>query len=641
MKNVVLICILILYSNPFFGQGIAHFGNHTISREEFLTAFRKNNAQIQATDKVYRDYLNLYIRYRLKVQAAYDLKLDTLSGQITDLQNFKNQIADQYTNDEGSLNQMAEEAFTRSKKDLRVSYIYVTIPKNASPADTIKAFNRIQQAYEAVKNNRDFGEIALQYSDDPFVKNNHGDLGFITVFDLPYVIENAAYRTPKGKYSPVFRTNGGYIILKTTDKRPAEGRIHIAQILLIFPYLASITDKGETRRRADSILRALHAGSDFGEMARKLSGDNLTYQLGGVLPEFGIGKYEAGFEQTAFSLKKDGDLSAPYESEFGYHIIKRISRKPVPVKADQKYIDELKERVKSDPRVILSRNQMLQKILKQTQYKEYITPNNRLWDYTDSVLKNKKPSFSMVMNDQLILFKISTKEYTVGDWITYRKSLLSSPVLTNGKTQVEIFNMYRENSAFEYYKNHLENYNKQYAGQVSEFRDGNLLFEIMQREVWDKAAADSNGLKLFFDANSRNYWWQPGAEAIIINAPNQTSALGLQEEFRKKISSWRKTLEGFGPDIQVDSGRFEWKQIPGNRQVGTGGFTELLINADKSVQFAYIVRTYSSPSPRNFSEARGIVMNDYQKELENKWIGELKKKYPVSKNESVIKNLPK
>ncbi len=306
MKNVFLIFLLTCCSYSFYGQTLVSYGKQTISRQEFLTAFRKNNTHTKATEKAYRDYLNLYIRYKLKVQAARDLKLDTLAGQITELKNFKSQIVDQYINDEISLNQMAKEAFVRSQRDLRVSYIFVAAPKNASPADSAKAWQKIQNAYKALNGNKDFGETALQYSEDPNVKENRGDLGYITVFDLPYAMETVAYKTTPGKFSSVFRMNGGYIILKITAQRPAQGLIKIAQILIIFPFEAKDAEKLNTRKRADSIFLALKNGADFGVLAKKFSGDNLSYQLGGVLPEFGIGKYEAGFENTAFNLKKDG-----------------------------------------------------------------------------------------------------------------------------------------------------------------------------------------------------------------------------------------------------------------------------------------------------------------------------------------------
>ena len=641
MKNIVLIFFLLFCSHSFYGQTLVRYGNHTISQYEFLTAFRKNNTQVKATDKAYRDYLNLYIRYRLKVQAAYDLKMDTLPGQITEFQNFKSQVVDQYINDEISLNIMAKEAFTRSQHDLRISYIFVASPKNASPADTAKAWQKIQEAYRELKSGKDFGETALQYSEDPFVKNNRGDLDFITVFDLPYSMEMVAYHTAAGKYSAVFRTGGGYIILKKTAERPAAGRIRVAQILVAFPYQAMEIAKGESRRRADSIYQAIRAGADFGELARKFSGDNLSYQLGGVLPEFGIGKYEAGFEVTAFDLKNDGDISMPYASSFGYHIIKRIKKIPVPKVMDQKTLDELKEKIKTDPRVAVSRKQMLQTILKQTQFKEYIPAGNRLWDYTDSALQNKKPALNAGINDQSVLFQFPDKKYMVGDWIAYRKSLKSSPNLTNGKTHSEILDAYRQITAFEYYKARLEKYNAAYAAQVKEFRDGNLLFEIMQRQIWNRAAADSAGLKKYFETHSENYWWKPGAEAIIFNAVNGSSAKKLIGDLEGNINNWRKTVDSLAGQVQADSGRFELKQIPGHVRLEAGRFTEEITNPDKSVQFAYIIREYATSSPRTYDEARGLVINDYQNELENKWIEELKKKYPVTINETIFKSLPK
>ena len=641
MKNVVLIFILLVCSNTFFGQTLVRYGNKTISREEFLTAFRKNNTKIKASGKAYRDYLNLYIRYRLKVQAALDMKLDTLAGQITELQNFKSQIADQYTNDDGSLNQMAEEAFIRSQLDLRISYIFVAAPKNISPADTASAWKKIQDAYQVLKNGKDFGETAIAFSGDPNVKMNSGDIGFITVFDLPYAMETIAYKTTLGKYSPVFRTDGGYIILKKTAERKAEGRIRIAQILIAFPYQASDAAKEETKRRTDSIWKVINGGADFGEMARKFSGDNLSYQLGGVLPEFGIGKYEPGYEHTAFSLKKDGDVSEPYASSFGYHIIKRISRIPVPSKSDPKILDELKEKIKADPRVSVSRNQMLQTILKQTRFREYIPAGNILWDYTDSIFQNKKPASNAGINDQSVLFQIGDKKYSVGDWITYRKSLKSVPNLTKGKKNSEIMDSYRQTAAFQYYKSHLEKYNSAYAMQVKEFRDGNLLFEIMQQQIWNPASADSVGLKKYFEVNVKKYWWKPGAGAIIFNAANTPSALKLQSELEKNMNNWRKRIDSSGGQIQADSGRFESKQIPGNPGVTVGRFTALVTNPDKTVQFAYIIRSYAAPSPRTFEEARGLAINDYQNELENKWIALLEKKYPVIISETVFKTLPR
>ncbi|HEY4966382.1 MAG TPA: peptidylprolyl isomerase, partial [Puia sp.] len=511
---------------------------------------------------------------------------------------------------------------------------------NASPADTAKAWQKIQEAYHALSN-KDFGEVALQYSEDPFVKNNRGDIGFITVFDLPYSIETEAYATPLGKYSRVFRTNGGYVIVKKTAEEKAEGRIRVAQILLAFPYQANDAARASTRQRADSIYQAIGNGSDFGELARKFSGDNLSYQLGGVLPEFGIGKYERGFETAAYSLKKDGDVSTPYESAFGYHIIKRIKRIPTATVADQKILNDLKEKIKGDPRVAVARNRMMETILKQTNFKQVLPTDNIFWDYTDSLMQNNKAPLHSGINNQTVLFQFQDRKIFVSDWIAYRRSLKSSPNLTNGKSNLDILDAYRQIVAFEYYKQHLDKYNVAFAEQVAEFRDGNLLFEIMQRQVWNRAGADSAGLKKYFESHKEKYVWKPGAEAIIFTAPNMQAAQKLKQDLGTHSNNWRKLVDSFSGQVQADSGRFELNQLPvSSSTVGAGKLTPMQINSDKSVQFARIIRLYTLASPRTFEEARGLVINDYQNELENVWIAELKKKYPVVVNETVFNSLP-
>jgi len=566
MKNAFLIFLLTLSSYSFYGQTLVRYGNQTISRNEFLLAFRKNNSKVRATDSAYRNYLNLYIRYKLKVQEAYDERLDTLAELITELQNFKDQIVDQYLYDEGSLNQMTKEAFVRSQYDLRISCIFVAASKDSSPTEIAKAWKKINAAYRELKNHKDFNEVALKYSEDPFAKDNLGDLGYVTVFDLPYSIETVAYQTPLTKFSPVFRTDGGYIILKKTAKRHAEARIRIAQILLNIPDEAEEIERQKTLFRADSIYLALKKGADFDALSRKYSRNNLSYQLDGVLPESGIAKYEEVFAKASSNLNKDGNLSEYYES-FMFHIVNRIARKPVSAVADKKTIDELKENIKSDPRIAVSRQHLLRTILKQTGFRQYIPSEKRLWDYTDSLLKDKKPASDAGITDQSVLFQFQDKKYNVGDWIAYRNSLKYFSSITNGKKNSEILDLFRQTVAFEYYKEHLEKYNPLFAAQVSEFRDGSLLFEIMQRRVWNRASVDSEGLKKYIEVNGKNLGRKPGAEAIVSTA--------------------------------------------------------------------------AAMSPRTFDEARKLMITEYENELEIHWIEELKKKYPVTISENVLKTLPK
>jgi len=623
-------------------QTLFSYGEKAVTKEDFLKAYSKNNIEGKATEKSYRDYLELYIRYKLKVKAAYDLKLDTLPSQQTELKNFRNQVADTYMNDEESLNALVNEAYDRSRKDIHLAHIFIAVPKNANPADTLKAYQKMMSTYDALKNNKVFGETAVTWSDDASAKKNGGDMGWITVFTLPYELETLAYSTQPMHFSKPYRSKAGYHIFKNLGERKAIGKIRVAHILLSILPNATDSVKAATKQRADSIYIALVHGANFGELAKKYSGDNLSYQTGGEIADFGVGKYDSIFEATAFALGKDSAISKPILSSFGYHIIKRISRKEIPEK-NKETLDGLKQRVIADPRIAVATKKLLNKIFAQTGFKRYPVNENNLWGYTDSALQHKTiPKFSTI-DDRVALLSFNKQDVYVKEWTDYIRKAKNTPAISAGKTDSELFDKFIEATALAYYREHLENYNKEFAYQLTEFKEGNLLFEVMQRKIWDKATADSIGLKDYYSTHKDKYWWEPGADAVLFTSTNQKAADNVKNKLQGNFAGWRKMIDSSDGSVQADSGRFEMAQLPmAENKLAPGQFTSFKNNPpDNTVTCAYIIKLYNERTPRTYNEARGFVINDYQGFLEDKWIAELKQKYPVKINEAVLKSLPK
>ncbi|HMH33820.1 MAG TPA: peptidylprolyl isomerase [Puia sp.] len=635
-----------IFSGCFIRRGqaqtLVRYGDQQISKADFLKAYNKNNSSGKPTEKSYREYLELYIRYKLKVRAAYEQRLDTLPTLVAELQNFRNQVADTYMHDDAFLAKLTNEAFERSQKDVHLAQIYIADPATVSPADTMRAFIKLTRLYSDLKKGKAFSDAADEYSDDPFAKVNHGDLGYITIFSLPYALETLAYQTAPGKFSAPYRSKSGYHIFKNLGERKAIGRIRAAQILLIFPHEASVSAKADTRLRADSIYQALLKGADFSELAKKFSGDNLSYQTGGEMPEFGVGQYDPGFENAAFSLAKDGEISHPVMTAFGYHIIKRLSRKPVTAEKSKTRMDALKQQVMNDSRIEASRKAMTQKIMTLCRFKENTFNENELWTYTDSSLQNKSlPAFAG-LNASSILFWLSVKRYTVSDWIYYRNSIKNILALNRDRSNRAFLDQFEQTAAFDYYRSHLEDYNTAFAYQLNEFKDGNMLFEIMQRQVWDKASSDTLGLRAYYDSHQNNYWWESSANAILFTCANERAAEDVKSRIKNSINNWRRFADSADGKVQADSGRFELSQLPPPEQgkLRAGQSTSMLRNpADNSVTMAYIVKLYPDRLPRNYNDARGLVINDYQTFLEDQWIGKLKEKYPVKVNEAALKSL--
>jgi len=644
MKKMVFsfFAVIFIFINGINAQILFTYGNHSVSKQEFLKAYQKNNNEKSTSEKSYADYLELYVRFKLKVQAAYDMKLDTLATQKTELQNFRNQVADTYINDNSSMDKLVNEAFRRSQKDIHLAHILISVPKNATPADTLKAFQKASAAYADLKNGKDFGDVASKYSDDQTAKQNHGDLGYITVFTLPYDLENLAYGLLPGKYSKIYRSKTGYHIFKNIDVRKAIGKIRVAQILFQFPPDITESTKMNLKQKADSVYNLAMSGVNFGELAKKYSGDNLSFQTNGDLPEFGVGKYDVLFENASFALKNDGDITKPILTSFGYHIIKRLKRTPVSATENKETFNEIKQMVQADSRANISKKILLQKILTESKFKREPVDDNNLGIFTDSSFRNPSLYSLNGIDKKTILFVFPDKNITVSDWIVYVKSARNIPSLSNGKTYKELEEQFIQSTAFEYYRNHLEDYNKDFAYQLNEFKEGNMLFEIMQRSIWNKASTDTIGLKNYYDANKKKYYWEASADAVVFTCNNEGAANKVKSQLQNNIGDWKKLLNASDGSVQSDSGRFLLTQLPIPEQKGfiENQYTSFVVNQpDNTVTFAYIIKIYKERTQRTFTEARGLATNDYQNFLEEKWIEELKKKYPVKINQDVSKTL--
>lgn len=644
-KKPIIISLLLFVYSAANAQTLFSYGTKTVSRDEFLKAFNKNNAESKTGTQAYREYLELYTRFKIKVQAALDMKLDSLPAQQTELKSFRSQIASNYMNDEASMNMLVEEAIKRSGKDIQLSHIYVQLPADATTEKLQQAQEKINQAYARLQKGEAFDKVATALSEDPAVVSNKGDIGFITAFLLPYDLESIAYNTPVGKFSKPYRSKIGFHIFKNKSERRAIGKIRVAQILISFPPDASPVQKQQVALRADSLYRALQNGADFKQLARQFSNDNISYLNGGEMQEFGTGRYESAFETAAFSLQNDGDISKPVASSYGYHIIKRIQRNPVLTDKNNKTVwENYRQQIAQNDRMEVSRKLLLKKILQQTGYKKFAVNQRSLNRITDSVLAEKGVPQLPDLKTNAVLFSFPRQLVKVQDWVNYLEGIRTAQNLRAGKTNTQLFDQFVETTAQEYYRENLETYNKEFAYQVKEFKEGNLLFEIMQRKIWDRASADSAGLKKYYDEHKTNYWWEASADALILTATNDSVAEASKAILASGYSAWRPLIDKSEGGLLGDSGRFELGQLP---VVERTAFAPGLITAtvknetDNSATFCYIIKLYNNREQRSFNDARGFVINDYQNFLEEKWIAELKKKYPVKIDEAVFKSLPK
>lgn len=628
-----------------FSQPVFTYGGTPVSKEEFLKAYNKNKTPVADKEKALREYLELYTRFKLKVKAAQALRFDTLPQLKNDLENFRTQVEDSYMNDEKGLNSLVDEAFERSQKDLHVLHFYVGIDSKMKPEDTLKAWRAMREVKTKIDNGKmDYDQLVSEISFE-IIPIKGTDLGFITAFSIPYQYENIVYNLKLGETSKPYRSKNGIHVFRLIEERKSMGKWKVAQILVAFPPGSSLDPK-KYELKADSLYKLLQAGADFAELAKNNSDDKLTYLTGGEMPEFGTGKFELPYEKKVLSLTKDGDYTKPFMTQYGYHIVKRLSQTATPAdKNDAAYMFDIKQKTEQSDRITASKEKFTKEVVKMIGFKRNIAVRDAdIFKAADSVSANptaEEIKKSPVANK--VLFSFAKANIKGSDWLNFIKDYKSSPELYKGEPNAELFEKYIDITALEYYKKHLEEYNADFRYQMQEFKEGNMLFEIMERNVWGAAANDDAGLRKTYEQNKSKYLWAPSGDILLFNCKDEKTAKAAMQSLANG-KNWQAIVEESGTTIQADSGRYELSQValPDGASAVAGYVSSVVINnTDGSASFYKILNLYPGNQQRSFEEAKGLVINDYQTVVEEKWVAELKKKYPVKNNEVVFKTLLK
>lgn len=557
-------------------QVLFTYGGKPVSQQEFMASFIKNNTDTSNRLTALENYRDLYIRFRLKVQAAHDLKMDTLPNQKADLKGFEDQIRPLYMLDQQTLDALIASAHERSLKEVSVKHLFIAFNKlRLSNADT----NYIQAEKELARKKatdiratllkgEDFEKLIIANSDDPEAARTKGYLGYVTAFSLPYAFESAIYALKDGAVSNPIETANGIHFFQRINTRDAHGKTTIAQVLIARPEDATEEEMRQRKLLADSIHALATAGVSFDSLAIQYSNDMSSARNGGIIEEIQVGKYDPLFEEQVMQLKKDGEIAGVFSTDLGFHIIKRISNQPI-----------------------------------------------------EKSLSNASPVLKeLILQDE-------------------RKSIAAEAFINKsiGKHGLTANTANKES----YIAKRLEQFNPAYATQIKDFKDGNLLFEIMDKKVWGKASTDLEGLKKFHAGRASQYQWKQSVYAFAITAQNKQTALTIREAFEKDRSI--EMIKKMYSEISfVDSGRYEAGDLLGigPENARAGYITPVYTNSsDESASFIIVANVFKDPSINTFEEARGSAINDYQQYLEDLWIASLKKKYPVVLNNQTWKTL--
>ena len=499
-------------------------GKTAVPYSEFEYVYKKNNANADDayTEKSVREYVDLYSKFKLKVMDAERLRLDTVPSFKTELEGYRKQLAQPYLTEKSVTDKLMREAYDRMKTEVRAQHILITCDPQADPKDTLKAFTKVMDLRKRALAGEDFGKLAKEYSEDPSAKTNSGDLGYFSSMQMVYPFENAAFATAKGQISAPVRTRFGYHIVKVIDKRPSQGQVQVAHIMVKANPGMPAEDSLAAVRKINEIYQKVTVGKeDWSVAAATFSEDPGSKSQGGKLPMFGSGQMIPEFEEVAFAMKDTGSISKPFRTDYGWHIIKMLSKKPL-----EKYEEmepSLKTRVGRDSRSELNRAALLTRLRKEDNLKEFPKVKAKVLAKGDTSLLTGRWRYKRAdkLNKE-VLFSVNGENHTVEDFYNYIEKSQSENKKSSPAYLMQLaYTSYVDDMLMKYEERHLADKYEDYRMLMKEYRDGILLFTLMDQKVWTKALEDTAGLKTFYAAHKANYQWGKRAVATIYNVADK------------------------------------------------------------------------------------------------------------------------
>ncbi len=618
-----LLLIVLLYTVLLRAQDkeeiLLRIDDDKVYSSEFIRVFQKNkDIVVDYEKKNFDDYFNLFVDFKIKLKQAYELKLDTISSYQKELAKYREILVTPYLQDSSASEFLIKEAYDRTVTEVDASHILIRVAADAIPKDTLIVYNRIMQARDKILNGQSFEQVAKQYSEDPSVQNNGGNLGYFSAFSMVYPFENAAFNTKIGGVSKPFRTQFGFHIVKVNNRRTSLGEVQVAHIMV----KKDPNDSTYAKTKIFDIYNKLEQGDDFAQIAKEHSDDTSSAIKGGVLPKFGAGRMMPPFDEIAFSLSNEGDFSEPFKTDYGWHILKLL--KKIPVGSFEEQYSQLEDKIEKG-----SRSKYVKKALAEKLENNYEISENR------NLLNSFYGPNVQEMKSEEVLLKVDNDAFSVNDFYKYSLNKRNQNI-------GEIYEEYKVEKIINYYKGNLEFTNKEFAEIYREYKDGLLLFELLQKYIWEKSEKDTLGLKEYYNNNKNNYVWKERAELTIASCTSLDKA-ELVKQYLENGESLEeikgKVNEGATIHVLFSSGVLEREsnKLPANYEMEVG--VSEIYNEEKHQYTIIRLDKLIPPTNKELNETRGEVVNDYQNFLEKKWVQSLREKYKIKINKGAYNKL--
>ncbi len=676
----------------------------TISLSEFEKRYTENNRTIESAKQdsfaQYKEFLERYIDFRLKVKDARDLGLDKSPEVQAELEQYRLSMAPAYLTEKAVMEEAIRTLYNRRKEEINASHLLIRTAFNSKPEDTLAAYKKIMDIKNEILSKKiTFDSAAVKYSEDPSAQQNRGSLNYFTAGMMVHQFEDACYEAKKGELVGPVRTRFGYHLIDIKDRRPRE-QIFVSHIMAFCTPESSPEDTLNAYNKILDAQNRLMNGEAFAEVARNLSDDRQTGINGGDLGPIGRGQIPAPeFEEAAFALKNKGDISPIVRTRFGYHLIQLTHKGYKSLDEDR---EALKTLLKRNPEKMNAEDEkLIARLKKDYLYTETLANAQVLaTKATDGMTFSQLDSLTLSPTEKsAVVFAFANQKYTLDSLMRYIKDNNIGVPITK-ESVVEQVNAYAKQALKNYEISQLEFRSPEFARLMNDYRDGILLFSVSEKKVWSPAQPNDTVALPYYEAHRERYQFGERVAISQIVVSNKDLADKLYTELtqskrtldvvtaqdvkkqtadlRKQLARLKRKDKNFEKDradlqaklaaLKIDDKVRPFEALSqrygqrfadddtlklgfvGMFQKGENKAADVVFGQSKGyispptqIDGAFVIIRVDgrdSPRPKTFDEARPEVYSQYQEEtskrLESQWIGSLRAKTEIKIDDETL-----
>ena len=641
MKARFFPLVLIFSSMGVFAQAndpvIMSINGKNFKKSEFEYFFNKYNNEEVIDKRSLTEYIDLFKNFKLKVSEAETQGLDTTASFKSELSGYRSPLAQTYLDDMEVNEELVRTEYERMKERIEISHILVGFPEVKSnnnrlfPSDTLSTYKKAEQIRNRLLKGENYEKLAKEFSDDKGSANKErsGYLGWFMGLNITPLLEDVAYNTPVGKVGSLVRSNAGYHIIKIHQKKE-NFQINAAHILIPCPPDADAVQAAEAKKNINDIYNELTKGADFSDLAKEHSKDPGSATNGGEVGWFGINQMVLEFQEAAFDLKEIGDISKPVKTQYGYHIIKLLGKRSI--EGFEEKSKEIENKLKSGGYFIPLYQPEIEKMKIEYNFQKNDAAYQYLFSEASSVYPIDSLEFATSKPNNQTLFTIENTNYTVGQFLNFLNKNVRSPFNLSTEFLDDRLQTFEYNSLYEVKNKSLESKYPEFKNIIQEYRDGILLFDISNKEVWAKSSEDIAGLVDFFNKNKKNYVWDdPYYKGYVVLVRDAATKKKMQKEISRKTPDeailylYENYRVGDVSYVKAEKGMFKKGE---NAFVDEAAFKSGSAERPDEFQDFFLLGKVLK-SPESYLDVRGLVITDYQDYLEETWIKKLNEKYTV------------